>query len=86
MDRGCDAERETILYLTQTWELKHGFAMVFVSEMFDMDQRIVETCPPESRGRWRDRQLHAKIVTLKNQQYSFYETFISLCVSVLEQG
>lgn len=84
MDRGCDAERETILYLTQTWELKHGFAMVFVSEMFDMDQRIVETCPPESRGRWRDKTASCK--DCKNQQYSFYETFISLCVSVLEQG
>lgn len=81
--RGCRAEKgKLILYLTQTWELDSA---VF-SEMFEADQRTVETCPPESRGWWRDTRLHAKIVTLKNQQYSCYETFISLCVSALEQG
>lgn len=86
VDCGCHAERETILYLTQTWEPKHGFTNLFFSQMFDTDQHLVEACPPASWGRWRDRQLHAKTVTLKKQQYSFYETFISRCDSALEQG
>lgn len=43
-------ERETILFPTQTWELKYGFAMVFFSMLLELDQRVVETYLAEGRG------------------------------------